>query len=81
MVVREGTMSDSYGNQLKFKWDETCYDLFEKLPDGGSQWLGVFVGLENATNKLIETAARNQHEVYLMDLRAHKMVARQNAAA
>jgi hypothetical protein len=74
-------MSDSSGTQLRFKWDETCYDLFEKLPDGGSQWLGAFVGLENATLKLIEMAARNQHEIYLMDLRAHKMVARQNPAA
>lgn len=74
-------MSDSYGNQRKFKWDETSYDLFERLPDGGSQWLGVFVGLENATTKLIEIAARKQHEIYLMDLRAHKMIARQNPAA
>lgn len=74
-------MSDSCEHQLKFKWDETPYDLFERLPDGGSQWLGVFVGLENATTKLIEVAARNQHELYLMDLRAQKMVARQNAAA
>ena len=74
-------MSDSYGTQLRFSWDETCYDLFEKFPDGGSQWLGAIVGLENATNKLIEIAARNRHEIYLMDLRAHTMVARQNAAA
>jgi hypothetical protein len=71
-------MSDSYGTQYPFRCDESSYDLFEKVPDGGSQWLTAVVGLENANSKLQEIASRTANEVFVMDLHTSKVLARAN---
>jgi hypothetical protein len=73
-------MSDSYGPQYPFRFDEYSYDLFEKVPDGGSQWLTAVVGLENANSKLQEIAGRTANEVFVMDLHTSKVMARANVS-
>ena len=73
-------MSDSYGPQYPFRFDEYSYDLFEKVPDGGSQWLTAVVGLENANSKLQEIAGRTANEVFVMDLHTSKAMARANVS-
>jgi hypothetical protein len=73
-------MLDSYGQQYPFRSDENSYDVFEKVPDGGSQWLTAVVGLENANSRLKEIAGRTSNEVFLMDLHTRKVMARANVA-
>jgi hypothetical protein len=77
---KEAFMSDSYGSQYPFRFDENSYDLFEKVPDGGSQWLTAVVGLENANSKLQEIASRTANEVFVMDLHTSKVLARANVS-
>jgi hypothetical protein len=74
-------MSDSYGTQYRFRFDGNSYDLFEKVPDGGSQWLTAVVGLENANSKLKEIAGRTSNEVFVMDLHTRKVLSRANVVA
>ena len=74
-------MSRSDGTQYPFRFDENSYDLFEKVPDGGSQWLTVVVGLHNANSKLREIAGRTRNEVFVIDLHTSQVMARANVAA
>jgi hypothetical protein len=74
-------MSGSDGTKYPFRFDENSYDLFEKIPDGGSQWLTVVVGLQNANSKLQEIAGRTLNEVFVMDLHTSTVMARANVAA
>jgi hypothetical protein len=54
------------------------YDLFEKFPDGSLLWRHVVLGLENATHKLQELAAKTPNECYAMHLPTNVIVASTN---
>jgi len=57
---------------------DRSYDLFEKLPDQSVVWRGVAHGLENAQLKLVELAAKTNHEYFAMYLPTQEVVARVN---
>lgn len=48
------------------------YDIFEKLPDGGSIWRACVPGQFDARRKLQELAEHSENEFFAIDLKSRK---------